>query len=68
MSPDDHDTLLPPSAPATTPDLAAIPAGKAHIVVTAGFLEVLGAISRLEAVCAAVARALDATAEGGPTT
>jgi hypothetical protein len=53
------DTTPAPAEP-TSPDPEPIAAGKAHLAVAAGFLEVLGAMARLEAVCAAVARQLDA--------
>lgn len=58
------DTTPPPSGPPTAPELPEEPiaAGNAHLAVAGGFLEVLGAMARLEAVCAAVARQLDATA------
>ena len=53
-----HDTTPPPPSEPTIVqvDPEPIAAGKAHLTVAAGFLEVLGAMSRLEAVCAAVAR------------
>jgi hypothetical protein len=57
-APEDRDTPVMPE-----PHEEPIPEGKAHLTVAAGFLEVLGAISRLEAVCAAVARQLDAAKE-----
>jgi hypothetical protein len=64
-----HDTTPPPAAPTTSPELPGpIPTGKAHVTIAGGFLEVLTAMARLEAVCAAVARQLDATTQQGGTT
>ncbi|MGA7121570.1 MAG: hypothetical protein WBY94_15805 [Polyangiaceae bacterium] len=57
-----------PNAPTTTPELPGpIPAGKALLHVTGALLDVYTAMSRLEAVVAAIARALDETAGKGPT-
>ncbi len=49
-------------------DAPVIPAGKALLAVTASILDVLAAVGRMEATCAAVARALDATSTKGTTT
>jgi hypothetical protein len=58
-----------PSEPPTTPELPGpIPSGKALLHVTGALLDVYSAMERLEAVVAAIARALDATAGKGPTT
>ena len=56
MSTDDTTTPQP------DPDAPVIPAGKALLAVSASMLDVLAAVGRMEATCAAVARALDATA------
>ncbi len=61
-----HDTE-PPSAPPTLPELEPIPRGKAAVHVAGAMLDVLSALHRLEAVCAAVARQLDAMADEGRT-
>ncbi|MBV9945970.1 MAG: hypothetical protein JOZ69_03890 [Myxococcales bacterium] len=65
-------TTPPPEAPPTTPmlptvdDIDPIEAGKAHLAVAGAFLDILAAVARAEAVCAAVARALDFNTKGAP--
>ncbi len=68
--------FVPPSAPPTTPDAIepptgqelVIPQGKAGLYVASEFLGLLAAVGRVEAVCMAIARQLDATSKGAPTT
>jgi hypothetical protein len=59
VSGEPHYTI--PSAPPDPDDLA-IPAGRAHLHVAGAFLDVFTALHRLEAICSAVARQLDASA------
>ena len=60
MSGGPRDTM-PPDEPATNPGIETpIPTGQAANSVRAGFVDLLAAVARLEAVCVAVGRALDA--------
>ena len=53
-----------PSPPPGETELA-IPSGKAHLYIAGAFLDVFTALHRLEAICSAVARQLDATTKAG---
>ncbi|MGA7124039.1 MAG: hypothetical protein WBY94_28310 [Polyangiaceae bacterium] len=58
-----RDTL-PDDGPMPLPghddDESPIPAGRAHVTVAGAFLDVITSLHKLEAICSAVARQLDA--------
>jgi hypothetical protein len=62
------DDTIHPTEPATSPGISPIEAGKARLNVAGAFVDLLVAVSRAQAVCDAIARALDATVQKEPTT
>jgi len=58
MPDDTMRSEAPPTIPAPE-DIAPIEAGKARLIVAGAFVDLLAAVARAQAVCDAVARALD---------
>ena len=55
------DAVSFPAEPATDPEIAPICAGAAGMSVAGAFVDLLVAVDRAQAVCHAIARALDGT-------